>query len=361
MTISEPPVPFGQLRSPDSRAYRAILQRIDETGYFTNHGPLLREFELRLAVMLCVDHVVVCANEGLALVMLLRGAVPRGRVLLPAFGPPELVKATIWARHVPVFYDAYPEALEAALAPETVAVVVYEPFGTRLNPTPAVAFAARNQLRVVFYAPAGLGSSYSGLDVPAPDHATVFSFEDEYLVGTQHGGCVATSDGELAAILRNVRSSYGAGEPRRVPVTANGRFSELQAGLGLFGLDCLEASIAHSRDIEAAYLQVLGDVPGLSALPLDSERNAACFLLRVDSREFGVDSGAVATAVERAGFRVRRLVDQLLPKRFPGLVEEVQFPSAEALSKDGLLLPVGSRLSVEQATQIAEIVVRARD
>jgi dTDP-4-amino-4,6-dideoxygalactose transaminase len=47
------------------------------------------------------------------------------------------------------------------------------------------------------------------------------------------GGIITTNDDNLAEIFRNIRSSYGARKVLKVKATCNGRFSEIQAGIGL--------------------------------------------------------------------------------------------------------------------------------
>lgn len=52
-------------------------------------------------------------------------------------------------------------------------------------------------------------------------------------------GCAyyGTDDDITAAKLRNMRSSYGAGEKIDVPITANGRVSDAQAALALLEME----------------------------------------------------------------------------------------------------------------------------
>ena len=66
------PVMKPQLATADM--LRSYLQRIDDTRYYSNHGPLVREFEERLAVHFALDseQIMTVASGTTALSAALR-------------------------------------------------------------------------------------------------------------------------------------------------------------------------------------------------------------------------------------------------------------------------------------------------
>jgi dTDP-4-amino-4,6-dideoxygalactose transaminase len=378
----EEPVPFGQYHVPNEADYRAVLRRMERNGYFTNHGPLAIEFEQALAEYLGVAHVVVCTNEALGLAMTLQGlatnggpskaAGASGRVLVPALGFPEIVEAVVWAGLEPVFCDVEPDthqisatAVDGAAHDDVRAVVILEMWGNRCDAQALSAAAARSGTDTIFYAPDGFGTAVAGRAITAPDRPTVFSFQSSRLLATMEGGCVATDDDHQAAVLRNIRSSYGAGRPTPVPVTANGRFSELQAGLGLWGLDHLGASIEHNTAVCQRYRRTLEGLDGLSLYDVGPQvrSNHQMLVAAVDASQFGLSRDDLLELLRAEGVDAQRGAWPMLPDMhsFRRLSPVgAAHPVASRLAQELLLLPVGSAVTPDIAARISELIVAAR-
>ena len=62
---------------------------------------------------------------------------------------------------------------------------------------------------------------------------SIHSLSTDPTMGNLFGSVITTNNDVMASIFRNIRSSYGARTKVHVTATCNGRFSELQAGLGL--------------------------------------------------------------------------------------------------------------------------------
>ncbi len=364
-------VPFGQYHVPDETAYLQVLARIDSNAYFTNHGPLAKELEHALAEYLGVAHVVVCTNETLGLAMALKGMDVRGDVLVPALGFPEIVEAVVWAGLDPVFCDVDSDthqlgvqALENGVQRGVGAAVVLEMWGNRCDAQALVDVASRSGVKAVFYAPDGFGTARDGQRVTRPDQPTVFSFQSARLFSTGEGGCLATDDGDLAAALRNIRSSYGAGPPVPVPVTANGRFSELQAGLALWSLDHLGVSIEHNEALCVCYRDALKDVDGLTVYEVSPgvHSNYQSLVLLVDQERFGLSRDGLLELLVAENVDARRAAWPSLPS-LPAFQHwadgGTRYPVAERLAEGLLQLPVGSGVTPPAATRIGEIVAAA--
>lgn len=364
-------VPFGQYHLPDENDYRQVLARIDRNGYYTNHGPLAKELECALAEYLNVAHVVVCTNEALGLAMALKGMSVQGSVLVPALGFPEIVEATVWAGLDPVFCDVDPnthqlslQGLETALQHGVGAAVILEMWGNRCDAQTLVDTASEAGVKTILYAPDGLGTTRNGQRVTCPKRPTVFSFRSDRLLSAGEGGCLATDNGDLAAALRNIRSSYGAGPPVSVPVTANGRFSELQAGLALWSLEHLDASIKHNEAICACYQDALDGVAGLTVYKVTPEvrTNHQSFILLVDRERFSLSRDDLLKLLLAENVDARRATGPSLPSRpaFQRWTDgATSYPVAERLAQELLQLPVGAGVTPDNATRIGRIVAAA--
>ena len=52
---------------PDIKKYQKYVEKIYESGWITNYGPLVRELEKKLAEFLNVKHIVLVSNGTVAL------------------------------------------------------------------------------------------------------------------------------------------------------------------------------------------------------------------------------------------------------------------------------------------------------
>ncbi len=233
--------------------FREVAEAIQRSRYFTNHGPLAREFESQLEAFLGVSDVVTIGNESLALLIALSAIEFDG----------ELITAT--ERNEFVLQIAGGLRLKKIRCIELLdsQVLSFSALADRLNSETAVAVIDETPFRPVDHhlidqlIDCGLKVIVIAFDAfeiqsrqeassPHPSVTTVYSFSGERSVTTLQGGAIATNDNALAERFRNVRSSYGVRQKVDVTATCNGRFSEFQAGLGLKSLARLRQQIDES-------------------------------------------------------------------------------------------------------------------
>ena len=207
---------------PIEQQLDAILKR----RWYTNHGPMAAALEARCCTLFAATHAIIATNPTIALIMLLDALGVSGEVLISPLAPARCAQAISWAGLT--FRIAEPlrgkrghgtSALEASIGPQSGALLC----------TPDLDEAACAALA------AGRGLAFLGDGTEGewgPRMITLPCFGDDAAVA-----CLLTDDGQLAARLRNIRSSYGAGPPVAVTRTANGRVSEAQAAMALLMLD----------------------------------------------------------------------------------------------------------------------------
>lgn len=203
----EPP-PWAQVE----RALDGILDR----RWYTNHGPLAQRLESHASMRFGVRHAIAVTNPTIGLIMLTEALQLSGTVILPGPVPPRCFQALRWAG-----LNAHPchwNQVAAAIDRRTSAIL-----GIPGDHEAALAaLAARHNL--AFFTD-GQATNLGPAVIALPN------------CGDEAGAaCVTTDDEVLAARLRNIRSSYGAGPAVPVNRTANGRLSEIQAAMALIAL-----------------------------------------------------------------------------------------------------------------------------
>jgi dTDP-4-amino-4,6-dideoxygalactose transaminase len=357
----------GQCYEPDNDALADLLRQIYKNKYYTNHGPLAVEFESSLSSYLNVRHAIVSTNATLALMMTLVALDVKGTVVVPCVCSPGVVEAVIWAGLVPVFCDVdkdtghmTAETAQDVLDDDTSTIIASSLWGNVCETGDLVSNCGRADLKIIHYAEGAFGAIVDGETLGCDGDAAIFSFDSANILSTTGGGCVATNNELLARKVRNIRSSYGAGPPEKVPVTANGRFSEYQAALGLWSLSRLEFHRKRNKTIVDIYRQSLAGInairfPGVREHVISNYQDA---LLGIQGAEPGVMRDRIRGMLEEHNIFTTDSNRAYLDNTdvFSNWCDGRVFPNMTHFSGTSLNLPVGSKVTPDLAEKIGVLV-----
>jgi dTDP-4-amino-4,6-dideoxygalactose transaminase len=275
----------------------ALLRRVDaalDRRWLSNNGPLVQEFERRVAELLGVRHCVATCNGTVALELATRALGLSGEVIVPAFTFVATVHALHWLGLTPVFCDIDPrthnldpEQVAACITPRTTGIIGVHVWGRACDVAALQQLADRHGLALLFDAAHAFACSHRGTMIGNFGAAEVFSFHATKIVHCGEGGAVVTNDDELARRLRLLRNFGFAGYDRVVSAGTNGKLSELSAALGLTSLDGLDEFVAANRRNHDRYAAELSGLPGLSLLSFepDEQSNYQYLVVDVDERQ----------------------------------------------------------------------------
>ena len=291
------------------------MAAIWERGWVTNAGAVHEELEARVSERLRAPRLALTSSGTAALQLAFAALGLRGgEVITTPLTFPATVHALRWCGLRPVFADVEPDrltldpaAVEAAIGPETVAVVPVHVYGGAAYAAEIDAIAARHGLRVVYDAAHAFGVEVDGRPVAAFGDASAFSFHATKVFHTIEGGAVATADPAADASVRALRN-HGFAGGEIVGPGINAKMNELQALVGLHVLAELDEEIAARDAISSHYRQRLEDVPGIDTLPQQPgvRHNHCYFPVLVDPARAGVDADGVRDRLARAGAESRR-------------------------------------------------------
>src|ERR1700693_1583247 len=121
---------------PPLKEFLPYLEQIWENKLLTNGGPFHQELEKELADYLGVEHLALFANGTLALVTALQALRITGEVITTPFSFVATAHALLWNGIRPVFVDIHPgtfnldpEKIEAAITPQTTAILPVHVYG----------------------------------------------------------------------------------------------------------------------------------------------------------------------------------------------------------------------------------------
>jgi len=237
-------VPVARPRLPPAEAVLPYLQRIDEARWYSNFGPLLTEFEARLAGRYRPGtEVVTAANATQALAITLQAMdLPAGGyVAMPSWTFVATAHAVIQAGMKPWFIDVDPQTwmldpasvmkIPAQTRPQIAAVIPVCAFGATAGLSRWRAFHEATGTPVLIDAAA----AFDALDdarLPS-----VVSLHATKVAGLGEGGYLATEDAALAARVRQLTTfGFDGTRDSAMPAT-NAKLSEYAAAVGLAAQD----------------------------------------------------------------------------------------------------------------------------
>ncbi|MDI1282343.1 DegT/DnrJ/EryC1/StrS family aminotransferase [Brevundimonas sp.] len=241
-------VPVARPRLPSAEAVFPYLQRIDDAGWYSNFGPLLTEFEARLAGRFPAGTEVVTvtnATQALTLTLMAMNLPVGGYVVMPAWTFVATAHAVVQAGLKPWFADVDPDSwmlrpeavtgLAADIRAQVVAVIPVSAFGAAGDLAAWRAFRDETGVPVLVDAAAAF-DTLDDADLPA-----VVSLHATKVLGIGEGGFLATRDAALALRVRQLTTfGFQGGRESHVAAT-NAKLSEYPAAVGLASLDAWPA------------------------------------------------------------------------------------------------------------------------
>jgi dTDP-4-amino-4,6-dideoxygalactose transaminase len=366
------PLPVGRPHPGDRVEFLKRVERILDSGRYTNHGPCVQELEASLAAHLGVRHCVAVSNATVGLQMAAHALELRGEVILPSMTFVATAHALQWLGIRPVFADIEPgthnidpAAVEALVTPATTGILGVHLWGLACNTTAIDAIAARHKLSVLYDAAHAFECSAMGRWIGGFGHAEVFSFHATKFFSCIEGGAITTNDDALAERLRRLRNFGFSGMDQTSGVGTNGKMSEVCAAMGLASLKTLDATLAINRQHHALYTQRLAHLPGMRLMPYpEHDRNNHQYVVLEYQPEPGALSRDELVALLWAeNVHARKYFHPGCHRLAPYVDLEPgvgrRLPHTEALAQRVIVLPTGAAVSRTEVQTVCDLIEQA--
>lgn len=296
-----------QLGEEEIEEVRAVL----DSGYLTQ-GPKVEQFEAMIAERTQARHAVAVTSATTALHLSLAalGIGPGDEVLVADFTFPATANVVVQQGATPVLVDIdlttfamNADDLARRITGRTRAIMPVHPFGLPADMDPILAIAERSGIPVVEDAACALGATYRGRAAGSLATTGCFSFHPRKSITTGEGGMVVTSDDDLAARLRLLRSHGGVRSEGRFIFEAAGynyRLSDIHAAVGVAQMRKLDAFLAARRRVAASYDAGLASLDRLRP-PVTPEWATHTYQSYVVLLDEAIDRDAVIAALRADG------------------------------------------------------------
>ncbi len=353
---------------PDFSEVIADIKDIFDTGMVTK-GHYLSQFEEAISDHLGVNHVVAVSSCTSGLLLTHKALGLTGEVIVPSFTFMATVSSLIWCGLRPVFADVDKgttnldaQAAEAAITPQTSAILAVHNFGNPADIADLQAVADRHSIPLLFDAAHGFGAIYRGEPIGKQGEANIFSLSPTKLLIAGEGGIVATNNDELARMIRIGREYGNNGRYDSLFAGLNARLPEFNAILGLKSLELLE-NAAISRNILAEkYQEAMGRYPGIGFQEIDPEDRCSYkdFSITIDPELFGLSRDLFSKALQLENIDTRNYYDPPCHRQAAYKIydKHTALPNTDWLAEHSISFPMWSNMDEKTAQGICEAVER---
>ena len=232
------------------------------------------QFEHRFAQFVGVPHATATSSGtgALHLGLAALGVGPGDEVILGDMNWIASAAPVKYLGAVPVFVDIDPISwcldpisVEAAITPNTAAIIAVHLYGNLADMTALLEIGRRHNIPVIEDAAEAIGSVWHGQRAGSMGRFGIFSFHGSKTITTGEGGMFVTSDTELAERVRTL-ANHGRerGEHRQFwPATIGYKYkmSNIEAAIGCGQLDRIDELVGGKRRVFEAYDHGLADLP----------------------------------------------------------------------------------------------------
>jgi len=258
---------------PNMGNRKDFLRRVDEIldrRWLSNNGPVVQEFEKRIAEILGVKHVVAMCNATAGIEIACHALGLKGEVIVPSYTFIATAHALQWQGITPVFADMdpgthnlNPEKIEKLITPKTTGIIGVHVWGRGCDTEAIEKVASKHRLKVMYDASHAFGCSFKGQMIGTFGECEVFSFHATKFINCLEGGVVTTNHDQLAHQMRMMTNFGFTGYDRVEYLGINGKMNEISAAMGLTNLEAMQAIIETNKKNYEHYRDQLRDIPGV--------------------------------------------------------------------------------------------------
>jgi len=345
---------------PPKEEYEAILEKVWETKWLTNLGPLVIQLEKKLKDYLDVDHMTLMTNGTFPIQIAIKALGLKGEIITTPFSYVATTSTIIWEGCEPVFVDIDPDHLtidetkiEAAITERTSAIMATHVYGNPCHVEEIERIAKKYKLKVIYDAAHCFGVNYKGKSIFNYGDVSTCSFHATKVYHTGEGGCIISNDEKLQKDFFNHHNFGHKNNEEFYGLGVNAKMSELQAAMGLAVFNHFDHIKSERKKVIANYLSLLKEKP-VTFLKIReyTEWNYSYFPIFMESEEVVLETQA--RMHEQSIFPRRYFFPSL--NNLPYIHKKFDCPVSEDISRRVLCLPLYVGLSPKDQERVTNLI-----
>ncbi len=277
---------------PDKQKFLKYVEKIYESGWLTNNGPLVQELEKRLEEHLGVKNLLCVSNGTMALQLAYKLLDLTGEVITTPFSFVATTSSIKWEGLDPVFSDIDretfnldPEKIESAITEKTTAIVPCHVFGNACEIEEIDKVAQKHSLKVVYDASHAFDVKYKDDSILSFGDVSAISFHATKFFHTIEGAALVIKDDALYEKAKIMRSFGIESEDSVKTLGTNAKMNEFEAAMGLCVLDEIDIILAQRKKSYKYYVEHLNDHVQMQSTNKDASQSYSYFPIVLRSEE----------------------------------------------------------------------------
>jgi dTDP-4-amino-4,6-dideoxygalactose transaminase len=369
MNKLETPIYVTQPALPPLDEFVEYLRQIWDNKILTNNGAFHKQLEKELAEYLGVKYISLFSNGTLALMIALQTLRITGEVITTPFSFVATTHSLWWNNIKPVFADIEsdyfnldPEKVEAAITPQTTAIMPVHVYGNPCKLERFQQIADTYGLKLIYDAAHAFSVKVKGESILNFGDLSVLSFHATKVFNTIEGGAIICHDEKTKHRIDFLKNFGFADETTVIAPGINAKMNEVQAAYGILQLKYIDENIAKRKAIAEAYRIQLADVPGIRFLKDMEEVNHAYsyFSILVDASIYGKTRDELYDELKQHNIFGRRyfypLISQFPTYRGLPSAKPSNLPVAEKVAEQVICLPIYPDLAINAVVKICKII-----
>ena len=357
-------------------AEQDFVKQAFDTNWIAPVGPHVSNFEHDLLEYTGMRYALALSSGTAAihLALVLLGVGPGDHVICQSLTFSASANPILYQGATPVFIDSEPQtwnmcpnALEDALKKLTAggkqpkAIIPVHLYGMPAKMESIMEISTAYGIPVIEDAAEALGSQIKGKRCGSFGQFGILSFNGNKIITTSGGGALLSNDEAMIEKARFLATQARDPAPhyQHSHIGYNYRMSNVLAGIGRGQMQVLDKRVAQRRAIHSRYMELLGQLPGISFLPepVGYFSNRWLTTILVDPTQTGnITREDIRLALEAENIESRPLWKPMhMQPVFSGCPAFINGVS-EALFHDGLCLPSGSNMTENDLARVAGIV-----
>lgn len=344
------------------------LEEIWKNRQLTNCGTYHQQLERALCDYLGVGHISLFANGTLALVAALQAPDISGEVITTPYSFVATAHSLLWNGFKPVFVDIEPDTLnldpekiEAAITPETSAILPVHVYGHPSRTDRIQSIADSHGLKVIYDAAHAFGVEDGEGSLLRHGDFSILSFHATKVFTTFEGGAVVCPNEESKQRIDYLKNFGIADEVSVVAPGINGKMNEFQAALGLLQLKYIDSAIEQRAKVDRFYRDRLAAVPGIECLaPSTAARHNYAYFPILIEPEYALSRDELYDRLKARNIYSRRyfypLISDFPMYRSEPSAARCNLPVAANTADKILCLPIYPGLEIERLEQVVATI-----
>jgi len=352
-------IQLNQPIKPNLEKLTEYLGKVNDSGWYTNFGPLHQQLTKRLETYLGVENLLLVSNGTLALQVAYKTLNVKNAITTP-FSFVATASSLIWEGIETSFcdidkdsYNLCPREVDKALSlnPNIDTVVATHVYGNPCNVEAYAAIAKKHNIRVIYDAAHAFGVKIDGKSVLSFGDASTLSFHATKVFHTVEGGAIIfkhKADFERAKRLIN----FGHDNGNIKEVGINAKLNEYQCAVGLTLLDEMDEIINHRAKLFSAYCDSLQGIVEMPEWHQTANFNGAYMPIKLKSIE---QRTLVEGALKERGIQCRQYFSPSLDNVFDG-PKVFSSSNSQKLSETVLCLPLHFYMAIDDIHIITKLI-----